>query len=136
MWKVNRRRTPSDGKSSHCIWQGELKMEAFVILTWIINVMPKIFWQISLNSILVKYFFNLTEQMFCNYYWPEPIFTRLVLRASGFWCRLSSYSFLKGHSYAAVYSLCHGILDLEFTSLHLHCILRYQSFIRSTINNV
>ena len=25
MWKVNRRRTPSDGKSSHCLWQGELK---------------------------------------------------------------------------------------------------------------
>ena len=25
MWKVNRRRTPSDGKSSRCLWQGELK---------------------------------------------------------------------------------------------------------------
>jgi hypothetical protein len=25
MWKVNRRRMPSDGKSSHCLWQGELK---------------------------------------------------------------------------------------------------------------
>jgi hypothetical protein len=25
MQKVNRRRTPSDGKSSHCLWQGELK---------------------------------------------------------------------------------------------------------------
>ena len=25
MWKVNGRRTPSDGKSSHCLWQGELK---------------------------------------------------------------------------------------------------------------
>jgi len=23
--KVNGRRTPSDGKSSHCLWQGELK---------------------------------------------------------------------------------------------------------------
>jgi hypothetical protein len=23
----NRRRTPSDGKSSHCLWQGELKMK-------------------------------------------------------------------------------------------------------------
>ena len=27
MWKVNGRRTPSDGKSSHCLWQVELKME-------------------------------------------------------------------------------------------------------------
>ena len=25
MRKVNGRRTPSDGKSSHCLWQGELK---------------------------------------------------------------------------------------------------------------
>jgi len=26
MRKVNGRRMPSDGKSSHCLWQGELKM--------------------------------------------------------------------------------------------------------------
>jgi len=26
MQKVNGRWTPSDGKSSHCLWQGELKM--------------------------------------------------------------------------------------------------------------
>ena len=25
MWKVNGRWTPSDGKSSHCLWRGELK---------------------------------------------------------------------------------------------------------------
>jgi hypothetical protein len=29
MWKVNGRRTPSDGKSSHCLWQGELKLEFY-----------------------------------------------------------------------------------------------------------
>jgi hypothetical protein len=27
----DRRRTPSDGKSSHCFWQGELKIENLVI---------------------------------------------------------------------------------------------------------
>ena len=27
MWKVNGRQTPSDGKSSHCLWQGELIKE-------------------------------------------------------------------------------------------------------------
>ena len=27
MWKVNGRRTPSDGKSSLCLWQGELKRQ-------------------------------------------------------------------------------------------------------------
>jgi hypothetical protein len=26
MWKVDGWQTPSDGKSSHCLWQGELKM--------------------------------------------------------------------------------------------------------------
>jgi len=26
MWKVNEGRTPIDGKSSHCLWQGELKL--------------------------------------------------------------------------------------------------------------
>jgi hypothetical protein len=26
MRKVNERQTPSDGKSSHCLWQGELKI--------------------------------------------------------------------------------------------------------------
>ena len=26
MWKVNGRHMPSDGKSSHCLWQGELKI--------------------------------------------------------------------------------------------------------------
>ena len=29
MWKVNGRQTPSDGKSSHCLWQGELKIYSF-----------------------------------------------------------------------------------------------------------
>jgi hypothetical protein len=30
MWKVNRRWTPSDGKSSSCLWQVELKMLTFL----------------------------------------------------------------------------------------------------------
>ena len=31
MWKVNGRQTPSDGKSSHCLWQGELKISMSMI---------------------------------------------------------------------------------------------------------
>ena len=38
MWKVNGRQTtddgrwtPSDGKSSHCLWQGELKINPFIV---------------------------------------------------------------------------------------------------------
>ena len=34
MWKVNRRRTPSDGKSSHCLWQGELKSKLKEFNKW------------------------------------------------------------------------------------------------------
>jgi hypothetical protein len=34
MWKVNGRRTPSDGKSSHCLWQGELKSDRIKLVWW------------------------------------------------------------------------------------------------------
>ena len=30
---TDRRRTPSDGKSSHCLWQGELKMYSFYFIS-------------------------------------------------------------------------------------------------------
>jgi hypothetical protein len=32
MWKVNGRRTPSDDKSSHCLWQGQPKIKCYTIL--------------------------------------------------------------------------------------------------------
>jgi hypothetical protein len=32
MRKVNRRRTPSDGKGSHCLWEGELIHRQFFFL--------------------------------------------------------------------------------------------------------
>ena len=40
MWKANRRRMPSNGKSSHCLWQGELKRYLVVnnIATFLIFV--------------------------------------------------------------------------------------------------
>jgi hypothetical protein len=48
MWTVNRRRMPSDGKSSHCLWQGELiksfkyflKRYSFSILLWSLVFSP------------------------------------------------------------------------------------------------
>jgi hypothetical protein len=33
MWKVNGRQMPNDGKSSLCLWQGELKMQWCLICT-------------------------------------------------------------------------------------------------------
>ena len=32
MWKVNGRRMPSDCKSSHCLWQGELKRKSLILI--------------------------------------------------------------------------------------------------------
>jgi hypothetical protein len=43
MWKVNGRRTPGDGKSSHCLWQGELKYVIYAnyqIITKIAHFVP------------------------------------------------------------------------------------------------
>jgi hypothetical protein len=40
MWKINRRRTPSDGKSLHCLWQGELKMSAIAVHSRLFNADP------------------------------------------------------------------------------------------------
>ena len=45
MWKVNGRRMPSDGKSSHCLWQGELKiihnkMQFSFIILWLTLPLP------------------------------------------------------------------------------------------------
>jgi hypothetical protein len=34
MRNVNGRRTPSDGKSSHCLWQGELKKNKQIKMFW------------------------------------------------------------------------------------------------------
>ena len=31
MWKVNGRQMPSEGKCSHCLWQGELKKVLIII---------------------------------------------------------------------------------------------------------
>ena len=35
MWKVNGRQTPSDGKNSHCLWQGELKSHQNIYLPFL-----------------------------------------------------------------------------------------------------
>jgi hypothetical protein len=42
MWKVNGRWMPSDGKSSHCLWQGELKRFQYY---WI--HCKSIFWKVN-----------------------------------------------------------------------------------------
>ena len=34
MWKVNGWRTPSDGKTSRCLWQGELKIDLYFGLVY------------------------------------------------------------------------------------------------------
>ena len=41
----DRRRTPSDGKSSRCLWQGELKSKFHIFVELCLNVKPSIHTQ-------------------------------------------------------------------------------------------
>jgi hypothetical protein len=53
MWKVNGRRTPSDGKSSHCLWQGELKMielKIYMSSLWMMSYNADIFFYTDQKS--------------------------------------------------------------------------------------
>jgi hypothetical protein len=55
MWKVNRRRTTSDGKSPHCLWQGELKKKierCYSFFFFYINL------NLKLNSYILIFFFK------------------------------------------------------------------------------
>ena len=54
MWKVNRRRTPSDGKSSHCLWQGELKSYHFGYWSLLAPLTHFIFETIRSKSIMLE----------------------------------------------------------------------------------
>ena len=41
MWKVNGRQTPSDGKSSHCLWQGKLKTQWVLAQHWSLKILNR-----------------------------------------------------------------------------------------------
>lgn len=58
------------------------------LLDWNVSIISlcKTFWQTSPHRILIK-------QIVCSFYYPESIFTRLVLRASGFLHRLFHWYF-------------------------------------------
>ena len=47
MWKVNGRRMPSDGKSSHCLWQGELKIGHWFLISLKQYKLQQICWNTS-----------------------------------------------------------------------------------------
>ena len=78
MWKVNRRRMPSDGKSSHCFWQGELKITVLYINLSIqrlnqlhVSTITRVFWLKWFH----KQVFNLKNNFevnrikeFCHFY--------------------------------------------------------------------
>ena len=46
---MDRRRTPSDGKSSHCLWQGELKIEDPIWVSLSIQEDKVLVYHISFN---------------------------------------------------------------------------------------
>jgi hypothetical protein len=60
MWKVNGQRTPSDGKSSHCLWQGELKilkLQYSIKIDFFFQKLQKYKWIIFQIIFLLRYFF-------------------------------------------------------------------------------
>ena len=61
--------------------------EFYFIHIYIVQSVPKTFWQTSPNSILEEFLY-LIKQILCDVYLPEPIFTRLGHRAGGLWRRL------------------------------------------------
>jgi hypothetical protein len=85
MWKVNRRQTPSDGKSSNCFWQGELKIKCFsykfyenhqkiklsvCLYTWTVKIANIYFLKDKKNQILYEYsllYFFITLDMFLHW---------------------------------------------------------------------
>ena len=85
MWKVNRRRTPSDGKSSNCFWQGELKIKCFsykfyenhqkiklsvCLYTWTVKIANIYFLKDKKNQILYEYsllYFFITLDMLLHW---------------------------------------------------------------------
>ena len=57
------RRTPSDGKSSHCLWQGELKMRNLLVPTKCTGLGPENWF--SSWGLLIRY--KITEQLMCHF---------------------------------------------------------------------
>ena len=50
MWKVNQRRMPNDGKSSLCLWQGELKIGEEKKSYWVQKLYSKYIILSSINT--------------------------------------------------------------------------------------
>jgi hypothetical protein len=54
----NRRRTPSDGKSSHCLWQGELKTMLFTFQPFQSEFNM---WRVVRDNVKASYYSNTTK---------------------------------------------------------------------------
>ena len=52
MWKVNGRQMPSDGKSSHCLWQGELKTTKTLLIIKTTKIL--LFMKNNKNLLIIK----------------------------------------------------------------------------------
>ena len=80
----NRRRTPIDGKSSHCLWQGELKIGSshppqynpWTVLLWIKKTQPYITWTLCLGFINCELF------SFCQVY--NHFFLKILKQMQGY----------------------------------------------------
>jgi hypothetical protein len=99
MWKVNGRRTPSDGKSSHCLWQGELKIMYINSLIPCCSQYKCIWWQIWIEF-LVLWFDPIMKSMkfgIPHILWKALILTQRVSVLTWvsewlFLCQVSNFS--------------------------------------------
>jgi hypothetical protein len=93
MWKDNGRRTPSDGKSSHCLWQGELKGGKYKVATHYVHAFFVNFWDIfwyqgTILIMLYDHNTHLLSSPVCQSCWADitgtwqNIFTGVLWRQS------------------------------------------------------
>jgi hypothetical protein len=80
MWKVNGRRTPSDGKSSHCLWQGELIKKCQPNAVVFVYKLVKYMYQYAMTFIIILYQVSNFSSLSC---WEHmPACTKPTYRAS------------------------------------------------------
>ena len=132
MWKVNGRQMPSDGKSSHCLWQGELKitekywerngLEKHSIMAWVRDKWFKILHSSNFlvpidnlkNFLFKQWIFKSTifsllpmHSSYSKFQWPNVLFQPFTLK-SNFGVRTSeSISFANFYSFLNFTCLTH-----------------------------
>jgi hypothetical protein len=124
MWKVNGRRTPSDGKSSHCLWQGELKINCCKIRPCLENYdFLTLTFLPYIKSTQTQFYLissSFTESIFkiiwivCIELWE--VYINFILSRFGIGCHLLAFSINKRQIWNIAQLVLSTILKDFFTS--------------------